>query len=259
MGGIAVKELRILVIMIILLSMAASAWSQTPFTGLLGNDEKAKGSVVGNENETEQLSEGETLPDPLEPWNRFAFGFNDRLYFWFMKPAALGYNAVVPEVARTGINNFFRNLEMPVRFVNALFQGQPKAAGIELVRFTLNSSMGVGGLIDIMKRNPNFQPQEKDTGQTLGKYGIGNGLYIVWPFLGPSTIRDTVGIVGDSFLTPVDYITPFVDMIGVNASDNLNKTSLHIGEYEDFKEAAIDPYIAVKDAYLQHRKYMLGR
>ena len=253
------KELRILLIMIILLLMATSAYSQTPFTGLLGNDEKAKGDAVKSENETEQPSEGETIPDPLESLNRFAFKFNDKLYFWIMKPAASGYNAVVPEVARTGINNFFLNLEMPVRFVNALLQGQPKAAGIELVRFTLNSSMGFGGLMDIMKRNPDFQPQEKDLGQTLGKYGIGNGIYIVWPLLGPSTIRDTVGLVGDGYLTPVDYITPIEDMIGVNAGDYFNRTSLHIGEYEDFKEAAIDPYIAIKDAYLQHRKYMLGQ
>ncbi len=236
--------------------MAASAHSQTPFTGLLGDGGKAKGNGV--ENET-QLSEGETVPDPLQPVNRFVFQFNDRLYFWLMKPAARGYNAVVPEQARIGVNNFFRNLEMPVRFVNALLQGEPKAAGIELVRFTLNSSMGVGGLVDIMKRNPNFQPQEKDLGQTLGKYGIGNGLYIVLPFLGPSTIRDTVGNVGDGFLTPIDYITPFEDMLGVNAYDYFNRTSLHIGEYEDFKEAAIDPYIALKDAYLQHRKYILGQ
>src|SRR5208337_5274552 len=100
MGGITVKGLRILLIMIILLSMAATARSETPFTGLLG--EKAKGTAVGNENESEQLSEAETIPDPLEPWNRFAFQFNDRLYFWVMKPAARGYNAVVPEVGRTG-------------------------------------------------------------------------------------------------------------------------------------------------------------
>ncbi|MGD0283415.1 MAG: VacJ family lipoprotein [Dissulfurispiraceae bacterium] len=253
------KGIHIIVVIVFLLSLAASAYSQTPFTGLLGDKAKEDGNAVGNETEAEQLSEGETLPDPLEPWNRFAFEVNDRLYFWFMKPAARGYNAVVPEAARTSVNNFFRNLEMPVRFVNAVLQGQPKAAGIELVRFTLNSSMGLGGLIDIMKRNPNFQPQEKDTGQTLGKCGIGNGVYIVWPFLGPSTIRDTVGLIGDGFLTPIDYITPFEDAFGAEAGDYFNKTSLHIGEYEDFKESAIDPYIALKDAYLQHRKYMLGR
>ncbi|MGD0282241.1 MAG: VacJ family lipoprotein [Dissulfurispiraceae bacterium] len=148
---------------------------------------------------------------------------------------------------------------MPVRFVNALLQGQPKAAGIELVRFSMNSTMGLGGLIDIMKRNPNFQPQEKDTGQTLGKYGIGNGLFIVWPFWGPSTLRDTAGLVGDSYLTPINYITPIQDALELNAYDDFNKTSLHIGEYEDFKEAAIDPYIAIKDAYLQHRKYLLSQ
>lgn len=257
-GG-SMKAVHVIVVIVCLLFFAGSAKSQTPFTGLVGGGAKNSGNAVENEAETGQATEAETIADPLESWNRIVFEFNDRLYFWLMKPGARVYNTVVPEPARIGINNFFRNLEMPVRFVNSVLQGEPKSAGIELVRFVLNSSVGVGGMVDVMKQNPNFQPQEKDTGQTLGKYGIGNGMYIVWPFLGPSTIRETVGFVGDGFLTPVDYITPVEDMLGVNAYDYFNKISLHIGEYEDFKEAAIDPYLAIKDAYLQHRKYLLGR
>ncbi len=253
------KTHHVAIIIVILLSLAAPSWPQTPFTGPLGGEEKLKGEAVETQTEEEIPSEGETIADPIEPWNRFAFGFNDKLYFWFVKPAASGYNAVVPEVARTSVRNFFRNLEMPVRFVNALLQGEPKAAGIELVRVVINSSVGIGGLFDVMKQNPDFQRQDKDLGQTLGKYGIGNGIYIVWPFLGPSTVRDTVGFVGDGYMTPMDYITPIEDMLGVNAYEYFNNTSLHIGEYEDLKEAAVDPYIAVKDAYLQHRKYMLSQ
>lgn len=244
------KMFPVIFVLFILLYVASPALAQTPFTGLLSNQA---------EGETEQLSEAEIIPDPLEPWNRAVYSFNDRLYFWVMKPAARGYNKVVPEVARTSVNNFFRNLEMPIRFVNALLQARPKEAGIELVRFSLNSFVGVGGLFDVMKQNPNFQPQEIDTAQTLGKYGIGNGLYIVWPFLGPSTLRDTVGFAGDTFLTPITYVTPKQDSLELTGYDYFNKTSLHIGEYEDFKEAAIDPYIAIKDAYLQHRKYLIEK
>lgn len=252
------KGLYSVLIIIILLSLAAPVWSQTPITGPYGG-EALKGKAEETQPEEMQPTEAETIPDPIEPFNRFAFNFNDRLYFWLLKPAASGYNAVVPELARTSIENAFRNAAMPVRFVNSLLQADFKSAGIELVRVIINSSVGIGGLFDVMKQNPNFQPQEKDFGQTLGKYGIGNGMYIVWPFLGPSTIRDTVGFAGDSYLTPVDYIKPFWKPIAIDAFDYFNDTSLHIGDYEDLKEASIDPYIAVKDAYLQHRKYILGK
>jgi phospholipid-binding lipoprotein MlaA len=245
------KIFCVMLLLLILSFTASPSLAQTPFTGLLGNQEK--GAAEGNE----QPSEAEIIPDPLEPWNRLVYGFNDKMYFWVLKPVASGYKAVVPEIARASVNNFFRNLETPVRFVNAILQARPKEAGIELVRFTLNSLAGLGGLFDVMKQNPNFQPQEIDTGQTLGKYGIGNGLYIVWPLVGPSTLRDTVGLVGDTYLTPTTYVTPIQDSLEIKGADYVNKTSLHIGEYEDFKEAAIDPYIAIKDAYLQHRKYLI--
>lgn len=252
------KVLYSILTMIILLSVAASAWSETPITGPYGG-EALKEAAGDNQPEEMQPSEAETIADPIEPFNRFAFDFNDKLYFWFLKPAASGYNTVVPEVARTSIQNAFRNAAMPVRFVNSLLQADFKAAGIELVRVIINSSVGVGGLFDVMKQNPDFQPQEKDFGQTLGKYGIGNGMYIVWPFLGPSTIRDTVGFAGDTYLTPVDYIKPVWKPLAIDAFDYFNDTSLHIGDYEDLKEASIDAYIAVKDAYLQHRKYILSK
>ena len=100
----------------------------------------------------------------------------------------------------------------------------------------------------------NISRHDEDLGQTLGTYGIGNGFYIVWPFIGPSSLRDTVGLVGDGFLTPVYYVNPWEASLGIEANDKINDTSLHIGDYEDLKESAVDPYVAIRDAYTQHRK-----
>lgn len=208
--------------------------------------------------ESDEISEEKTVPDPIEPWNRLVFTFNDRLYFWVMKPAAQGYNAVIPEVVRSSVQNFFDNLSMPVRFVSSVLQAKMKSAGIELARFGVNSVFGIVGLFDIAK-SYNLDPQEKDLGLTLGSYGIGEGIYIVWPFLGPSSLRDTVGSVGDGYLSPTNYITPAEDALAVNGYAHFNNTSLHIGDYEDLKESAIDPYIAVKDSYIQHRRYLIKK
>ena len=216
--------------------------------------------VESAENETEPaFLEEKPVADPLEPWNRLMFTFNDRLYFWVMKPVAKGYNTVIPEAVRISVRNFFDNLSMPVRFVNTLLQGKIKSAGIELARFALNSTYGLAGFLDTAKKNFNLESQEKDLGMTLGFYGIGEGIYIVWPFLGPSSLRDTIGTVGDGYLSPLNYINPAEDALAINAYEYFNNTSLHIGDYENLKESAIEPYIAVKDAYIQHRRYLIKK
>ena len=205
------------------------------------------------------FSEEKQVADPLEPWNRAVFTFNDRLYFWVMKPAAKGYNAVFPEWLRNSVRNFFQNLSTPVRFVNDLLQGKLKSAGNELVRLCVNSTYGLGGLLDAAKKHFDLKSEERDLGMTLGFYGIGEGVYIVWPFLGPSSIRDTVGKVGDGYLSPVNYVTPTKDAIAITAYEYFNDVSLRIGDYESLKEAAVDPYIAVRDAYVQHRRYLINK
>lgn len=214
----------------------------------------SEGGEVSEESETGEYSVEESIADPLEPWNRLIFTFNDRLYFWLMKPLGKGYNAVVPEMVRVSVKNVFHNLTMPVRFVNSLLQVKLKSAGNELVRFIINSTGGIGGLFDFAKTGFGIESSEEDLGQTLGHYGIGNGFYIVWPFLGPSTLRDTVGTVGDAFLTPVNYVTPAVDRIAIQSSEYFNNAALRIGEYESLKESSIEPYIALRDGYVQYRK-----
>jgi len=206
------------------------------------------------EQETEyKETEENGISDPLEPWNRAMFTFNDKLYFWVAKPLARGYSAIVPEWGRVRVKNIFQNITMPVRFVNNLLQLKIRGAGTELLRFVFNTTAGVGGMFDVAK-NIDLKVPEEDLGQTLGVYGIGNGFYIIWPVIGLSSLRDTVGTVGDFFLDPVSYITPTESQIGVRTLDYTNETSLHIGDYEDMKESALDPYISFRSAYSQYRK-----
>jgi len=214
--------------------------------------EAATEPALEPEAENGELAGEKGIADPLEPWNRAMFTVNDKFYFWVLKPVARGYSAIVPEWGRVRVNNMFQNITMPVRFVNNLLQLKIEKAGIELLRFVFNTIAGVGGMFDVAK-NIDLKPQDEDLGQTLGVYGIGNGFYLVWPVLGPSSLRDTVGIVGDYFLDPVNYITPVVDRIAVHSIDITNRTSLHIGDYEDLKESALDPYVSFRNAYFQHR------
>lgn len=191
--------------------------------------------------------------DPLAPWNRAMFHMNDKFYFWILKPVARGYGTVVPRPVRAGIENFFHNLTAPLRFLSCILQGKGSAAGGEFAGFLANSTAGLLGFINITKDYPALNPPEEDLGQVLGKWGIGNGLYLVWPFLGPSTLRDSLGMVGELFLNPTSYIQPSWIPAGIASVEKVNAISFRIGDYESLKDAAIEPYEALRDAYIQYR------
>ena len=207
-------------------------------------------------NAGEEEGEGETvkIADPLRPWNNAMFHFNDKFYFWILKPVARGYSDAVPEDMRLAVSNFFSNLAMPIRFISNLLQLKIKNAGNELLRFVYNTTAGVGGLADAAKLDFGIKQHDEDLGQTFGSYGIGHGFYLVWPFLGPSSFRDTIGRIGDVFLDPVSYVTPWEAAVGIKGYDKVNETTFHIGDYEDLKKSAIDPYVSLRDAYVQYRK-----
>lgn len=193
-----------------------------------------------------------TIADPLEPVNRVIFVVNDKLYFWVLKPAATGWNAVVPRPARIGMKNFFRNIAAPVRILNQLLQFKGKAAAKETGKFFVNSIWGFFGLFDAANQLPSLQVPPEDLGQTLGYWGIGNGCYLVLPFFGPSTLRNTVGFIGDANFAVTRYLSwDAYTLGGVLAADTLNKTSFRLGDYEAIKAAAFDPYTAVRDGYIQ--------
>lgn len=195
------------------------------------------------------------IADPLESINRAFFLFNDKLYFWVLKPLATGYQKIFPEPLRVGFRNAFTNLATPVRVVNCLLQGDLKGMGTELLRFLVNSTMGVLGFGDAAKEVFEIERRDEDFGQTLGVYGLGPGFYICWPVLGPSSLRDTFGFAGDAFLDPVNYLlSPTKYRVGVKTYDRVNATSLTLGDYESLKKAAVDPYVAVRDAFHQYRQ-----
>jgi len=204
--------------------------------------------VEGEEDEPESYAS-----DPLKPWNNVMFHFNDKLYFWILKPVCRGYRAIMPDMVRMGVQNFFSNLSTPIRFVNCLFQGKGGDAEIEFARFLANTTIGFLGFWDPAKAFQNLNKKEEDFGQTLGVWGIGSGWYLILPFLGPSTVRDSTGSLGDMFLNPLYYLEPVQLSTGVWAFENINDISFRIGDYETIKEAAFDPYESVRDGYLQMR------
>ena len=172
-----------------------------------------------------------TTADPLEPFNRAMFQFNDKLYFWVLKPVARQYSKVVPERGRISVRNFFSNLATPIRLVNCLLQADFDSAAIEVSRFTVNTLLGLGGLFDpASSTEMNLVKQEKDLGQTLGVWGVGPGLFLVWPFLGPSTLRDTAGMVGDTFMVnPLHFYSASSWYVAatIKGSQKINDTSLN--------------------------------
>lgn len=217
-----------------------------------------------NETSTEEDWEFEEqkdiIPDPLEPLNRLFFHFNDKLYFWAYKPVASGYKIVVPEDLRWGIKNFFSNLSTPIRLINCLLQANFKGAGNETIRFLLNSTLGLAGFLDPAKTELNIEKREEDFGQTLGVWGMGPILYIEWPILGASSLRDTFGYIGDLLLDPKTYLFQRMPLsLAIRTYDQINEFSFRIGEYEDFKKTALDPYIAKREAYHQNRRHKINQ
>ena len=152
------------------------------------------------------------------------------------------------------MKNFFSNLGFPSRFLSCLLQTDFRGAATEAGRFTINTIWGIGGLLDPSSgKELDLQKQDTDLGQTLGVYGVGHGFYIVWPVFGPSSPRDSVSLSGIIFCIPFRTFYPWYASLGVSGFEVVNVTSLRIGDYEALKDAAIDPYVAFRDAYIQYR------
>ena len=199
------------------------------------------------------------MNDPLEGMNRAFFKFNDTLRRLILEPTASGYRKVTPNMFRTGLLNFFNNLLEPTRIINCLLQGRFKAAGDNFLRFALNSTAGVGGLMDpaTFDDMPSHQLQ---FASTLAHYGAGSGPYLILPLFGPSDIRGTVGLAGDTLTSPLFYVTQgdLLAALAVKGSNAINRTSFKLGEYEKMVSGSLDPYIAVRDAYVQHQRNLWG-
>ena len=147
-----------------------------------------------------------------------------------------------------------------MRFTNNLLQGKGRAAGVEMSRFILNTTAGLGGVINVAENHKTIVPvDDEDFGQTLGVWGLGEGCYIVWPLLGPSTARDTVGLGGDYFLDPVSYVRPGELGLGVSAFRTFNQLDDIMDQYDAVNKLAIEPYTSFRNAYIQHRRAKVAR
>jgi phospholipid-binding lipoprotein MlaA len=195
--------------------------------------------------------------DPIEPFNRGMFWFNDKLYFYLLKPVARGWRWLIPRPGQVALGNVFYNLATPVRMINAGLQGKFGDAGNELNRFVINTTIGIGGMFDTAKVHFDIKKKDEDTGQTLGYYGVGPGPYLVLPFFGPSNARDGIGLLADSRLDLVYYLWEDQDYWAAIILEVINKTALDKDTYEGIKKDALDPYLFVRDAYAQYRQNLV--
>lgn len=190
--------------------------------------------------------------DPWEPFNERMFSFNRQLDRYVVKPAATGWDTVLPDEAQQALGRAFDNLGMPRRFLNSLLQLKIDGSGRELARFLLNSTIGMAGFFDVA-REAGLEASDEDTGQTLAVYGVAPGPYLVLPFLPPLTVRDGIGFAVDGALNPLSYVAPFAANAGMKASDTVNARSLNLELFEDVEESTLDLYSAVRNGYLQRR------
>lgn len=203
-----------------------------------------------------------SVRDPLEKLNRGTFWFNDKLYLVLLRPVSKGYELIFPQPVRRGIDNAFENVKFPVRFVNSALQGKFKRAGQETGKFVVNTVAGVGGVLNISDKIPALAhvPAE-DTGQTFGVWGIGHGPYLMLPVLGPSSLRDGVGLAGDYALNPVNWGFAYHgghdwehDWTMIPPSANtVRSLPDQLSKYDAATKEAVDPYISVRSVYIQNR------
>ncbi len=196
--------------------------------------------------------------DPLEPMNRIFFTFNDKLYYWILKPFSNAYSACLPFDIRFSIGNFVNNLAAPIRLFNNLLQWKLDESGIVLSRFFINTTLGVYGFGDPALSEFGLEPKPEDFGQTLAVWGFGEGVYLCLPIIGPSNVRDTIGFAADAYSHPMVYYVEELSTSAVYyAGSRVNLLSLNPDVYEDLKKYSLDPYISMRQVYLDYRRGMI--
>jgi phospholipid-binding lipoprotein MlaA len=195
--------------------------------------------------------------DPLEPLNRGVYQFNETLDKVVLKPVAKGYQAVLPPPVRNGVTNVFGNFRDVTTAINDLLQGKISDAASDVGRIAVNSTVGILGVFDVASR-VGLQKHNEDFGQTLGRWGVADGPYLVLPLLGPSNFRDTVGWAGDYFTDPEFYLVSQSPETWIVFGTRVINVRTNLLETERiFDVAAIDKYAFLRDAYLQRRRSMI--
>lgn len=193
--------------------------------------------------------------DPWESWNRGVYKFNDAIDRGVAKPVARAYVHVIPKPVRTGVGNFFANLETPTVMVNDALQGKLRASANDLGRFVLNTTLGIGGLLDPASR-VGLDLNDADFGQTLGVWGVHAGPFVEIPLLGPSDLRDVSGKVVDEYSNPRHYVKNTTVKYSLAALAFLNLRA-ELLPFDDTLKNVYDPYAFIRDAYLQRRAFKI--
>jgi phospholipid-binding lipoprotein MlaA len=209
----------------------------------LFDDEEAEASQLGT--------------DPYEGFNRMTFAFNTELDRWVLDPVTHAYQFVVPGAVRRGVNRFFLHLNSPVVFANEVLQLRPTAAATTFGRFMANSTLGLGGLLDVAADQMDIPRGEADFGQTLARYGVPRGPYLVFPLFGPSTARDATGTIVDQGLDPLTYFVGPLNLqwqLILGSGEGLVLRDANLDSIDALRDASIDYYAALRSAYLQSRR-----
>jgi len=244
--------IRTLVTALALISLAAAS----PAIGQMGSgDPPAAAAASGG-----ALGEPLEISGPNDPWegfNRKIFWFNDKLDIWVLRPVAVAWDFVLPDLVQTGVRNVFQNARFPVVFVNDLLQAKPVAAGEDLARFLINSTVGVGGLWDPAK-GIGLSGNNEDFGQTLGYWGVPPGPFLMLPVLGPSNPRDTVGLAADAATMVHPYFLAWYVSAALTTTNLINTRARYIEEIDENRQSALDFYAFQRNAYMALRENLVN-
>lgn len=194
--------------------------------------------------------------DPIEGFNRAMFGFNEGLDKVIIKPVATGYEAVLPDPIQTGVANFFSNIADLMIGVNNLLQGKPAQAASDAGRVLVNTTVGFLGILDVAS-TMGMEKHEEDVGQTFGRWGMDDGAYVVLPFFGSRTVRDTIGLAFDVYTDPVAHVDHIPTRNVLLATRLISDRAEFLKADKVIEEAALDKYSYVRDAYLQRRRSLI--
>lgn len=225
--------------------------------GANGVSASAEGLESALENTAEENPEEVEEYDPWQRFNRKMFWFNRQVDRFVLKPVASVWDKAFPDLVKESFGHALDNVLMPRRLVNNLLQLNGPGAGRELARFVISTTMGVGGFFDAANE-VGLDRRDKDTGQTLGVYGVGPGPYLVLPFLPPLTVRDGIGFGLDAALDPLLYVSPFAASTGRTGGNIVNDRALNLGLFESAEETTLDLYSAVRNAYLSRRQQAIA-
>lgn len=255
-----------LISVLLLTVIGHSSWAATSSNGGKEGAVSAPQNIadLSVENDQEETNEAEEeTNDPLEPLNRVIYTLNSVIDGVVLKPLALGYRLILPEEVRNSVGNALSNLASPITAVNHVLQGQPERARITLIRFGINSTVGIMGLMDPAKKM-GFHTLETSFNETLGRWGVNTGPYLVLPILGPSSFRGTVGVVADYFTQPLNYYVNkkhhnqeiAYALLGVEI---VHQRNLVLEAIDDLQATSLDMYASLRSIYFQKQEYRLSQ